>query len=137
MDCANGATYNIAPNLFWELGHNVISINSTPDGKNINKNCGSVDIRELKKNVIKNKADIGFAFDGDGDRVGVVDEKGNEIFSDKIGLIISRSLSDEYKNSKFIVDLKSTGLFIKDKKLKSNSCETIYWKTGHSYIREK
>ena len=87
--------------------------------------------------VKKNQADIGFAFDGDGDRLGVVDENGKEIFSDKIGLLIARNLSTEYKNSKFIVDVKSTGLFKTDKMLKKNYCKTIYWKTGHSYIKRK
>ena len=91
----------------------------------------------LSDSVKKNKADIGFAFDGDGDRLGVVDENGNEIFSDKIGLLISRNLSTDHKNSKFIVDVKSTGLFKKDGILSKNSCKTIYWKTGHSYIKRK
>tara|TARA_B100000378_G_scaffold28445_1_gene21588 strand:- start:115 stop:900 length:786 start_codon:yes stop_codon:yes gene_type:complete len=94
-------------------------------------------LRALGECVKKNQADIGFAFDGDGDRLGIVDEKGNEIFSDKIGLLISRYLSAKYKNSKFIVDIKSTGLFKTDKVLKNNSCKTIYWKTGHSYIKRK
>ena len=85
----------------------------------------------------KNKADIGFAFDGDGDRVGVVDDKGNEVFADKIGLIIARNLSSEHNNSKFVVDVKSTGLFKTDTVLKNNKSETIYWKTGHSYIKRK
>ena len=84
LDCANGATYNIAPNLFWELGHKVKSINNYPDGKNINKNCGAVDTKQLSKEVIKNKADIGFAFDGDGDRIIVIDENGKEVDGDKI-----------------------------------------------------
>ncbi len=84
LDCANGATYNIAPNLFWELGHNVITINNNPDGKNINKHCGAVDTLDLAKKVIQEKADIGFAFDGDGDRIIVIDEKGREIDGDKI-----------------------------------------------------
>ncbi len=84
LDCANGATYNIAPNLFWELGHNIISINNEPDGLNINKNCGAVDSKSLSQNVIKEKADIGFAFDGDGDRLIVVNEKGQEVDGDKI-----------------------------------------------------
>ena len=84
LDCANGATYNIAPNLFWELGHKVISINNNPDGLNINKNCGAVDITHLSNKVLLEKADIGYAFDGDGDRLIIVDEKGNEIDGDKI-----------------------------------------------------
>ncbi len=84
LDCANGATYNIAPNIFWELGHKVIVINNNPDGININKNCGAVDTDQLSKKVIQQKADIGFAFDGDGDRIIVVDEKGLELDGDKI-----------------------------------------------------
>ena len=84
LDCANGATYNIAPNLFWELGHKVITINNNPDGMNINQKCGAVDTLQLSKKVIQQKADIGFAFDGDGDRLIVVDENGNEVDGDKI-----------------------------------------------------
>ena len=84
LDCANGATYNIAPNLFWEIGHKVLTINNNPDGRNINKNCGAVDTRNLSKKVVQYKADIGFAFDGDGDRLIVVNEKGVEIDGDKI-----------------------------------------------------
>merc|ERR1711965_1053106 len=72
-----------------------------------------------------------------GDRVGVIDNEGNEIFSDKIGLLIARDLSTKHENSKFIVDVKSTGLYSKDKVLLGNNCETIYWKTGHSHIKRK
>ena len=84
LDCANGATYNIAPNIFWELGHRVITINNNPDGLNINRNCGAVDTKQLSEKVLLEKADIGFAFDGDGDRLIVVDEKGQEVDGDKI-----------------------------------------------------
>ncbi len=92
IDCANGATYNIAPNLFWELGHKVISINNHPDGLNINKHCGAVNSTQLSKKVIQQKADIGFAFDGDGDRLIVVDEKGNEVDGDKIIALLCKHL---------------------------------------------
>ena len=138
--CGNGTAGIFAPNVLAGIGCEIIKLDCNLDYNFPKYNPNPEDLKmlnALSDSVKKNKADIGFAFDGDGDRVGVVDEKGNEIFSDKIGLIISRSLSDEYKNSKFIVDVKSTGLFIKDKKLKSNSCETIYWKTGHSYIKRK
>ena len=84
LDCGNGATYDIAPSIFWELGHHVIAINNKPNGKNINKNCGAVNVVELTKKVLEEKAHIGFAFDGDGDRLIVVDDKGNEIDGDKI-----------------------------------------------------
>ena len=90
LDCSNGATYNIAPNLFWELGHEVKTINVNPSGKNINKNCGAVDTRQLSNKVLKEKANIGFAFDGDGDRIIVIDENGKEIDGDKIIALFSK-----------------------------------------------
>jgi len=98
LDCANGATYTVAPSLFWELGHSVISINSSPNGININQNCGAVDVRELTKTVISNKANIGFAFDGDGDRLIVVDEKGNLIDGDKILALFAKYLLNRNLN---------------------------------------
>ena len=104
LDCGNGATYDIAPNIFWELGHNVVSINNRPDGKNINYNCGAVNVASLCKKVVEEKADIGFAFDGDGDRLIVVDDKGNEIDGDKIIALFAKYLINNKKtNSKFPV----------------------------------
>ena len=91
LDCANGATYNVAPNLFWEIGCEVIAINKIPDGKNINLECGAVNVTSLSKKVIKEKADIGFAFDGDGDRVIAVDEKGSLIDGDNIIALFAES----------------------------------------------
>ena len=92
LDCANGATYNIAPNLFWELGCEVLVINNTPDGKNINLECGAVNVIGLSEKVTEEKADIGFAFDGDGDRVIAVDEKGSTIDGDNIIALFAESL---------------------------------------------
>ncbi len=101
LDCAHGATYDIAPNIFWELGHKVVTINNKPNGKNINYNCGAVNIHELSKKVIEEKADIGFAFDGDGDRLIIVDEKGNEVDGDKIiALFATHLLNTTQLNSK-------------------------------------
>ncbi len=94
-------------------------------------------LHEIAKVVKENEADIGFGFDGDGDRVGVIDEQGNEIFSDKIGLLIARNLSEKHNGAKFIVDVKSTGLYSTDKILAKNNCNTLYWKTGHSHIKRK
>ena len=91
LDCGNGATYNIAPTLFWELGSEVYSINDRPNGRNINKNCGAINIKELSKKVLSVKANIGFAFDGDGDRLIVVDEKGNLVDGDKIIALFSKN----------------------------------------------
>lgn len=104
LDCGNGATYNIAPSLFWELGHDVISININPDGKNINHNCGAVNTRELSKKVLVEKADIGFAFDGDGDRIIVIDENGKEIDGDRIIALFSKEyLKPKNKNDQIDV----------------------------------
>ena len=104
LDCANGATYHVAPNIFWEIGCEVISINIKPNGKNINENCGAIDINELSKKVLSTKADIGFAFDGDGDRLIAVDEKGYEIDGDKlIALFAKEFLKLKRLNKKTIV----------------------------------
>jgi|ETNmetMinimDraft_23_1059889.scaffolds.fasta_scaffold02458_7 phosphoglucosamine mutase len=104
LDCGNGATYHIAPTLFWEIGCDVTSINNQPDGRNINKECGAVDTRELSKKVLDIKADIGFAFDGDGDRIIAVDERGQKIDGDKIiALFAKHYLKSKQLNKKVIV----------------------------------
>lgn len=104
LDCGNGATYEIAPNIFWELGHKVIIINNKPNGININQNCGAVDVSQLSKKVVDEKADIGFAFDGDGDRLIIVDELGMEVDGDKIIALLATYLTKFNKNkSKFPV----------------------------------
>ena len=138
--CGNGTAGVFAPKVLKNVGCNVIEVDCNLDYNFPKYNPNPEDLkmlRALSNAVKKNNADIGFAFDGDGDRLGVVDEKGHEIFSDKIGLLLARNLSSNNKNSKFIVDVKSTGLFKNDDVLKKNSCETIYWKTGHSYIKRK
>lgn len=76
-------------------------------------------------------------FDGDGDRCGVVDNEGNEIFADKVGVMLARDISSLHKGSTFVVDVKSTGLFCTDSALKANGAITDYWKTGHSYIKRR
>jgi phosphomannomutase/phosphoglucomutase len=82
-------------------------------------------------------ADLALGFDGDGDRCGVVDDTGEEIYADKIGLMLGRDLSALHANATFVVDVKSTGLYKTDAVLKSNGAEVVYWKTGHSYIKRK
>ena len=138
--CGNGTAGIFAPDILRGIGCEVIEVDCDLDWTFPKYNPNPEDLEmlhEIAKSVKENKADIGFGFDGDGDRVGVIDDKGNEIFSDKIGLLIARNLSLSHKNSKFIVDVKSTGLFKNDKVLKENKCETIYWKTGHSHIKRK
>ncbi len=90
VDCANGATYHIAPNVLSELGADVIEIGTKPDGLNINRKVGATSMKAITESVIKNKADLGFALDGDGDRLMLVDHKGNVIDGDQIVFIIAR-----------------------------------------------
>ena len=138
--CGNGTAGIFAPDILREIGCEVIELDCKLDWTFPKYNPNPEDMEMLhaiSKAVKDNKADIGFGFDGDGDRCGVIDNKGNEIFSDKIGLLIARNLSSKFKNSKFIVDVKSTGLFNTDKILVKNNCKTIYWKTGHSHIKRK
>jgi len=138
--CGNGTAGIFAPTVLKEVGCEVIELDCNLDYSFPKYNPNPEDIKMLNaisESVRKNKADIGFGFDGDGDRVGIVDNNGKEIYSDKIGLLIARNLAPNYKNKKFIVDVKSTSLFLKDKVLLENNCETIYWKTGHSHIKRK
>ena len=138
--CGNGTAGVFAPEILRGIGCEVIELDCELDWSFPKYNPNPEDLEMLHaiaKTVKENNADIGFGFDGDGDRCGVVDEKGNEIFSDKIGLLIARNLAPKHKNSKFVVDVKSTGLYSKDKVLNENQCKTIYWKTGHSHIKRK
>ena len=138
--CGNGTAGVFAPDILRGIGCEVIELDCNLDWNFPKYNPNPEDLEmlhEIAKVVKENNADIGFGFDGDGDRVGVIDNEGNEIFSDKIGLLIARNLSTKHKNSKFVVDVKSTGLYSKDKILLENNCETIYWKTGHSHIKRK
>ena len=138
--CGNGTAGIFAPDILKGIGCEVIELDCNLDWNFPKYNPNPEDLEMLHaiaKSVKDNKADIGFGFDGDGDRVGVIDDEGNEIFSDKIGLLIARNLSSTHKNSKFIVDVKSTGLYSTDEVLNRNQCKTIYWKTGHSHIKRK
>jgi phosphoglucosamine mutase len=90
LDCANGATYHVAPELFTQLGAHVISINTTPDGLNINVDCGSTAPKTLQARVLQEQADVGIAFDGDGDRVIMVDHQGNLIDGDRILYVLAK-----------------------------------------------
>tara|TARA_Y100001970_G_scaffold88028_2_gene111114 strand:- start:1872 stop:3314 length:1443 start_codon:yes stop_codon:yes gene_type:complete len=138
--CGNGTAGIFAPEILKGIGCEVIELDCNLDFKFPKYNPNPEDLKMLNaisECVKKNNADIGFGFDGDGDRVGVIDNNGKEIFADKIGLLIARNLSNKYKKSKFIVDVKSTGLYLKDDVLLKNNCKTIYWKTGHSHIKRK
>ena len=90
VDCANGATYHIAPNVLRELGAEVIEIGTDPNGININEKCGATDVQALQEKVLETKADVGLAYDGDGDRIMMVDHLGNKVDGDQILFIIAR-----------------------------------------------
>ncbi len=95
LDCANGATFRVAPSTFMELGARVETLSAEPDGMNINANCGSEYPERLAEQVIRNRADVGFAFDGDGDRITTVDETGGVLSGDQIISICAKVMKDE------------------------------------------
>nr|WP_295106459.1 phosphomannomutase/phosphoglucomutase [uncultured Caulobacter sp.] len=94
-------------------------------------------LHAMAHTVRETGADLAFGFDGDGDRCGVVDDEGEEIFADKIGLMLARDLAPLNPGATFVVDVKSTGLYATDPILQQHGCKVIYWKTGHSYIKRK
>jgi phosphomannomutase/phosphoglucomutase len=112
-----------------ELDYNFPRYNPNPEDMKM--------LHALAHAVSHHRADVGLAFDGDGDRCGVVDDQGREIFADKVGVLIARDMSARKKNARFVVDVKSTGLFMTDPVLKANGVATDYWKTGHSYIKRR
>jgi phosphoglucosamine mutase len=103
LDCANGATYKVAPHVFWELGADVHAIHVNPDGMNINHNCGAMNTGDLAEAVVQNKAAIGLAFDGDGDRLIAVDEKGKPVSGDTIIALCAGALQKEGKLKNSVV----------------------------------
>ncbi|RUU62488.1 phosphomannomutase/phosphoglucomutase, partial [Mesorhizobium sp. M7A.T.Ca.TU.009.01.1.2] len=112
-----------------ELDHTFPRYNPNPEDMRM--------LHAIRDKVLASGADIGLGFDGDGDRCGVVDNEGNEIFADKVGVMLARDISSQHPNSTFVVDVKSTGLFHTDAMLRANGAVTDYWKTGHSYIKRR
>ena len=136
----NGTAAAFAPELFRRLGVEVVDSHNTLDYTfpNYNPNPEAMEmLHDMARSVTATGADFALGFDGDGDRCGVVDDEGEEIFADKVGLMLARDLSEIYPGATFVVDVKSTGLFLTDPILKANDAKTIYWKTGHSYIKRK
>jgi len=114
VDCANGATYQMAHCIFSELGAEVKIINNNPNGFNINANCGATDTTSLKKEVLKTNSDLGIAFDGDGDRLIMVDSQGNVVDGDQIVFIIAKKwMQDNRLNNNIVVGTKMTNLGIR------------------------
>ena len=136
LDCANGATYKIAPTVFTELGADVIAIHDKPDGTNINLNCGSQHTEDLKYKVLETNADVGLAFDGDGDRVIAVDNKGNELTGDHLLAICGKDLKDRglLKNNLVVTTVMANfGLYRAFKQL---GIDYVAAQVGDRYVLE-
>jgi len=136
IDCSNGATCKVAPELFVRLEAEVESLFIDPDGRNINENCGSQNTSELKKSVLEKGADIGIAFDGDGDRLIAVDEKGNVITGDQILAICAKNMKKRgwLKNNTVVSTIMSNmglGIALEDMGIKH-----IKAKVGDRYVIE-
>ena len=137
VDCANGASYKVAPTVFWELGANVVRIGCEPNGLNINDNCGSTKPQNLQKKVVEVGADIGIALDGDADRIIIVDENGEIVDGDKIIALIARKMLNDnnLKNNTVVVtQMSNLGLELYLKDLGINIIRT---KVGDRYVSEE
>jgi len=137
LDCANGATYKVAPKLFKEMRAAIITLNVNPNGQNINLNCGSLYPEDLTKKVVETKADIGLAFDGDGDRLIAVDEKGNIVNGDKMIAICAKKLNEEgmLKNNTVVTTVMSNlGLSVAFKEM---GIKNVTTKVGDRYVLEE
>jgi len=138
--CGNGTAGAFAPKVLEAIGCEVVPLDTELDHTFPKYNPNPEDLKMLhavRDAVLAHKADVGLAFDGDGDRCGVVDDSGEEIFADKVGVMLARDISAGGKGGQFIVDVKSTGLFLTDPVLKANGVKVDFWKTGHSYIKRR
>ncbi|MGQ0742559.1 MAG: phosphomannomutase/phosphoglucomutase [Alphaproteobacteria bacterium] len=138
--CGNGTAGAFAPEALKRIGADVVPLDCDLDWTFPNYNPNTEDMKMLRamgEGVRESGAEIGIGIDGDGDRCGVVDDKGHEIFADKVGVLIARDYSSRHKRAKFVVDVKSTGLFETDPVLRRNEVTVDYWKTGHSYIKRR
>ena len=138
--CGNGTAGAFAPEALSRIGCEVIPLDAELDHSFPRYNPNPEDmamLHAIRDKVLDTGADVGLGFDGDGDRCGVVDNEGNEIFADKIGVMLARDISALHPGSTFVVDVKSTGLFATDPVLEANGASTDYWKTGHSHIKRR
>ncbi len=138
--CGNGTAGAFAPEALERIGCEVIPLDVELDHSFPRYNPNPEDMQMLhaiRDKVLETGADVGLGFDGDGDRCGVVDNEGQEIFADKVGVMLARDISARHPRSTFVVDVKSTGLFMTDPVLQKNGATTDYWKTGHSYIKRR
>jgi phosphomannomutase / phosphoglucomutase len=138
--CGNGTAGAFAPKLLSALGAEVVALDCDLDFAFPRYNPNPEDMRMLHAMgaaVQEARADLALGFDGDGDRCGIVDNEGSEIFADKIGVMLARDLSKQHRNATFVVDVKSTGLFATDPALRANGVTVDFWKTGHSHIKRR
>src|SRR5262247_2512687 len=138
--CGNGTAGAFAPQVLAAVGCEVFPLDCELDHTFPKYNPNTEDMKMLhamRDEVLRVKADVALGFDGDGDRCGVVDDTGDEIFADKVGVMLARDMSAQHKNATFVVDVKSTGLFLTDPVLRANGVKVDYWKTGHSYIKRR
>ncbi|WP_434526083.1 phosphoglucosamine mutase [Photorhabdus asymbiotica] len=136
LDCANGATYHIAPNVLRELGANVVTIGCEPNGININEKCGATDVRLLQQRVVEEKADVGLAFDGDGDRVIMVDHLGQKVDGDQILYIIAREALRQGQLRGGVVGTLMSNMGL-ELALKQLGIPFLRAKVGDRYVLEK
>jgi phosphoglucosamine mutase len=137
LDCANGAAYKVAPKILWELGAEVIAIGVDPNGKNINKDCGATHTLAMQEAVVRNRADIGIALDGDADRLIICDEKGQRLDGDQIVAVIARSWSEQgrlLKNGVVMNTMSNLGL---ERFLTENGMHLVRTPVGDRYVMEK
>jgi phosphomannomutase/phosphoglucomutase len=138
--CGNGTAGAFAPRVLETVGCEVVPLDCELDHTFPRYNPNTEDLKMLhamRDEVLRSKADLALGFDGDGDRCGVVDNEGEEIFADKVGVLLARDLSARHPNAVFVADVKSTGLFMTDPVLQKNGARTDYWKTGHSYMKRR
>lgn len=136
LDCAEGAAYYCAPEVFKEMGAEVFVIHNNPDGTNINAGCGSTHLGEIKKFTVENKCDIGLAFDGDADRCLAVDENGEEVNGDFIMMILAKHMKSKgelEKDTLVVTVMSNMGLFIA---CEENGIAVEKTKVGDRYVLE-
>ena len=136
----NGTASAFAPDVFERLGVEIVPSHNELDYTfpNYNPNPEAMEmLHDMSDSVKASGADFALGFDGDGDRCGVVDDEGEEIFADKVGVIMARDLAKIYPGSTFVADVKSTGLFASDPELQKHGVKADYWKTGHSHMKRR
>lgn len=134
----NGTASMFAPRALDAIGVEVVPLHNEPDSRfpNYNPNPEAVEMLEDMGTAVRSSgADLALGFDGDGDRLGVVDDEGEEIYSDKVGVLLAREFARGRKGARFVVDIKSTGLYRSDPVLRELGASTEYWKTGHSHMK--